>query len=85
MSKNKDLQTLKTNDNVRIRFEGNWNRKGRIIKKLKELRSYLLQTVERKYLRCRYFYQSIQWIHSTRFVAPHPPWLKISVCPTIYT
>ena len=46
VSKNKELETLKVNDTVRIRFQGNWKRKGRVIKKLEEPRSYLIETEE---------------------------------------
>ena len=51
VNKNKELETLKVNDNVRIRFQGNWNRKRRVIKKLEEPRLYLIETEEGNYLR----------------------------------
>lgn len=47
----KELPSLNKNDNVRIRSQGNWNLKGKIIKKLKEPRSYLIKTEQGKYLR----------------------------------
>lgn len=47
----KELPSLNKNDNVRIRSQGNWNLKGKIVKKLKEPRSYLIKTEQGKYLR----------------------------------
>ena len=45
-AKNKELQTLKTNSNVRLQMQGNWNRKGKRRKKLKVPRLYFVQTKE---------------------------------------
>ena len=51
VNKNKELEILKINDTVRIRFQGNWNRKRKVIKKLEESRSYLIETEKGNYLR----------------------------------
>lgn len=51
VNKSKELETLKTNDTVRIRFQGIWNKKGRLVKKLNEPRSYLVKKTEGNYFR----------------------------------
>ena len=42
--KNAELPMLKPNDRVGIKFQGKWKRKGMILKKLQQPRSYLVKT-----------------------------------------
>ena len=44
---NNELETLKVKDIVCIRFQRNWNRKGKVIKKLEEPPSYIIETEEK--------------------------------------
>lgn len=49
--KSKELSELKKDDTVRILSQEKWNLKGKIVKKLKEPRSYLIKTEQGKYVR----------------------------------